>query len=195
MLSDHSPRPEPSAKQRLTVVFADAEIGLRRGVVEVTAAQDAWGRVFAQVAAVLLETAPPSVSAVEHIGSTSVPGLDAKPIIDIAIGVSPGTDLASLDDWLIDLGFLLRGDGNGIRPDRMFGYEIEPMIRLINVHLLPVDHPDWPRYLTFRDRLRAHPAERDAYGLLKRSLAAQHPDDRLAYIAGKESFIVTRRGV
>ena len=47
--------------------------------------------------------------------------------------------------------------------------------------------------LRFRDHLRDHPAERDAYGTLKRRLAERHPDDRLAYIAGKESFILPRR--
>src|SRR5690606_22825574 len=135
-----------------------------------------------------------SVVAIEHIGSTSVPGLDAKAVLDIGIAVRPGTDLSSLDDWLVGLGMLLRGDANDIRPDRMYGYELEPMIRLANVHVIEHDSHDWRSYLAFRDHLRTHPADRDAYAALKRDLAAQHPSDRIAYIDGKADFITARRG-
>ncbi len=68
------------------------------------------------------------------------------------------------------------------------------MIRLANIHVVDADSEDLRRYLAFRDHLRAHPADRDAYGTLKRSLAAQHPSDRLAYIDGKQDFITARRG-
>lgn len=173
--------------------LANADLGLRRGVVDLAPASDAWARAFREVHDVLASTAPDSVVAVEHIGSTSVPGLAAKAIMDVGIGVRPGTPLASLDEWLIGLGMLVRGDANDVRPDRMYGYELEPMIRLVNLHVLEHGSQGWRDYLTFRDHLRAHPDDRDAYGELKRSLAIQHPDDRLAYIAGKESFILDRR--
>lgn len=142
----------------------------------------------------LADTAPASVVAIEHIGSTSVPGLDAKPILDMAIAVQPRTILSTLDSWLTDLGMLLRGDGDDVRPDRMYGFELEPMIRLANIHVVDADSDDLRRYLAFRDHLRAHPADRDAYGALKHALAAQHPSDRLAYIDGKQDFITARRG-
>ena len=114
--------------------------------------------------------------------------------MDVAIGVRPGTALESLDKWLTGLGLLLRGDATDVRPDRMYGYELEPMIRLINVHVLEHRSRGWHDYLRFRDRLRTNADHRDAYAALKRQLAVQHPDDRLAYIAGKESFILTHRG-
>jgi len=180
--------------ERLANAFADSGLGLRRGVVELAPASDAWGRAFQEVHAVLSATAPASVVAIEHIGSTAVPGLDAKAILDILIGVHDGTELASLDDWLVGLGMLLRGDANDVRPDRMYGYELEPMIRLANVHVIEHDSGDWRRYLAFRDHLRAHRADRDAYAALKRSLATRHPSDRLAYIDGKQDFIIARRG-
>lgn len=180
--------------ERLANAFSGADLGLRRGVVDLAPASDAWARAFQKVFAVLDATAPASVVAVEHIGSTAVPGLDAKAILDIGIAVAPGTELASLDGWLTGLGMLLRGDANDVRPDRMYGYELEPMVRLANVHVL--DHSDdgWRRYLAFRDHLRAHPADRDAYGALKHALAAEHSSDRLAYIDGKQDFITARRG-
>jgi len=186
--------PYPQPASRLAAAFHEADLGLRRGVVGLVPASDAWASAFADVQAVLADTAPASVAAIEHIGSTSVAGLDAKPILDVGIAVVPGTKLASLDGWLIGLGMLLRGDANDVRPDRMYGYEIEPMIRLANVHVLDHGDDDWRRYLAFRDHLRAHPADRDAYGALKRSLAAQHPSDRLAYVDGKQDFVIARRG-
>lgn len=180
--------------QRLASAFTGSGLGLRRAVVDLAPASDAWARVFAEVHAVLSATAPASVVAIEHIGSTAVPGLDAKAILDVGIAVRRGTEFAPLDDWLVGLGLLLRGDANDIRPDRMYGYELEPMVRLANLHVMEHESDDWRRYLAFRDHLRARPADRDAYGALKRSLAAQHPSDRLAYIDGKADFITARRG-
>lgn len=179
---------------RLARDLADTDLGLRRGVVALAPASDAWPLAFAAARSVLAESAPSDVLAIEHIGSTSIAGLDAKPILDIAVVVSPGTVLASLDDWLTSLGMLLRGDANDIRPDRMYGYELQPMIRLANVHVVEDGSEQLRHYLAFRDHLRAHPADRDAYGALKHAMAAQHPNDRLAYIDGKADFIRTRRG-
>lgn len=182
------------ARARLAAAFRDADLGLRRGVVDLAPASDAWAPAFAEVHAVLAATAPASVVAIEHIGSTSVPGLAAKAILDIGIAVRAETPPSSLDGWLTSLGMLVRGDGNDIRPDRMYGFELEPMIRLANVHVIGADSEDRRRYLAFRDHLRAHPVDRDAYGALKHVLAVRHPQDRLAYIAGKTDFITARRG-
>ena len=117
----------------------------------------------------------------------------ASALLSLGRFVRPGTALDSLDGWLTGLGMLLRGDANDVRPDRMYGFELEPMIRLMNVHVLEHDSPEWWHYLRFRDHLRAHTVDRDAYGALKHALAGQHPDDRIAYIDGKESFILARR--
>lgn len=181
-------------RSALRGAFRDAGLGLRRGIVQLSPASDAWARAYQDIQAVLAATAPASVVAIEHIGSTSVPGLDAKAILDVGIAVHPGTELASLDAWLVGLGMLLRGDANDVRPDRMYGYELEPMVRLANVHVVEQGSADWRRYLAFRDHLRANPTDRDAYAALKRALAVQHPDDRIAYIDGKADFITTRRG-
>ena len=75
---------------RLADALRDADLGLRRRVVDLAPASDAWARAFAGIHEVLAETAPPSVVAIEHIGSTSVPGLDAKPILDVGIAVRSG---------------------------------------------------------------------------------------------------------
>ncbi|QTX03485.1 GrpB family protein [Agromyces archimandritae] len=180
----------------LATAFADSGLGVRRGVVELAPSTPAWAETFERVAGVLRNTAPACVAAIEHIGSTSVPGLTAKPLLDVAVALRPGTDSADadVDAWLSGLGMLFRGDRDEIRPDRMYGFELEPMVRLANIHVVPVGSPDLSRYLAFRDRLRASPSEREAYAALKLRLATEHPRDRLAYLAGKEAFIVARRG-
>lgn len=141
--------------------------------------------------------APPAVVAIEHIGSTSVPGLAAKPILDIGVGVDHAIRNEDVHDevhkWLIELGFLFRGGANEVRPDRMYGYELQPMNRLANIHVLEFDSTEWRHYTGFRDFLRTHPSDRDAYGELKLQLSVQHPDDRIAYVDGKGAFIVERR--
>lgn len=185
--------PHSDPARRLADALTGTGLGLRRGVVAVAPASDAWARAFRGVHEALASTAPTEVLSIEHIGSTSVPGLEAKPILDIAIGVRPGTPSDALDGWLSGLGMLLRGDATDVRPDRMYGYELEPMIRLVNVHVLEYQSRGWQDYLGFRDHLRADPVDREAYGALKRRLADRHPGDRLAYIRDKESFILPRR--
>ncbi|MFF2276273.1 GrpB family protein [Agromyces sp. NPDC058126] len=181
----------------ISVAFADSALGLPRGVVQITPASDAWARTFDDVRAAMAFDAPNAVVAIEHIGSTSVPGLAAKPILDIGIGVrhpiQVGDVQDEIHDWLTGLGFEFRGDANDVRPDRMYGYELQPMIRLANLHVLEYRSQEWQYYIGFRDFLRAHPSERDAYRELKLNLSIQHPDDRIAYIDGKAAFIVERR--
>ncbi|GAB3599067.1 GrpB family protein [Microbacterium tumbae] len=177
--------------------FEGAALGLRRGVVALSPARAEWVEAYARVHEVLERSAPPSVVAIEHIGSTSVPGLAAKPILDVAVGVDraivPGAVLPKVDEWLTDLGLLFRGDADDIRPDRMYGYELEPMVRLANVHVLEHATAPWRHYIGFRDRLRSSAADRDAYAAMKRALAHQHPDDRIAYVEAKGAFIRPRR--
>lgn len=189
----------PSLAEDLAAVFARADLGLQRGVVTLAAPSDAWARTFADARAALATDAPASVVAIEHIGSTSVPGLAAKPIFDIAVGVDPAVkdagDHGDLDHWLTELGFLFSGDADDVRPDRMYGYELDPMIRLANVHVLPFDSTAWRHYIFFRDFLRGHPSDRDAYQELKARLSRQHPGDRIAYVDGKGAFIAARRNL
>ncbi|MFC9558307.1 GrpB family protein [Agromyces sp. NPDC056965] len=181
----------------LAIAFAGSALGLPRGIVQITPATDTWARTFDDVRAAMAFDAPNAVVAIEHIGSTSVPGLAAKPILDIGIGVRQPIRLsdvyAEVHDWLTELGFVFRGDANDVRPDRMYGYELQPMIRLANLHVLEHGSREWQYYIGFRDFLRAHPSERDAYRELKVNLSIQHPDDRIAYVDGKEAFIVERR--
>lgn len=130
--------------------------------------------------------------AIEHIGSTSVPGLAAKPIVDIMAGVER---LAIVNDrWLAPLGRL--------GYEYISAYEIEfPMRRYFrkpggtdrprshHLHIVEPTSDFWRRHLLFRDWLRSHPEDARAYAALKRHLAAIHGEDRVAYTDGKTEFI------
>jgi GrpB-like predicted nucleotidyltransferase (UPF0157 family) len=121
----------------------------------------------------------------EHTGSTAIPGLAAKPILDILGGYAEGTPVTECIDVLTTAGYVHRGE-QGI-PGREFFRRGNP--RSYHLHLTAIDSPFWRDHLTFRNRLRADVALRDAYAMLKHELAARFPRDREAYIEAKGAFV------
>lgn len=124
---------------------------------------------------------------VHHVGSTAVPGLAAKPVIDIMVGVH---DLTSARDAIPALRQL---DYRFWEQDphrwRLWFLKPEPAIRTHHLHLVDVDHPEYAAKLAFRDLLQRDPQARRDYEQLKRELADAHPHDRDAYTDGKTSFV------
>jgi len=163
--------------------------GLTRGVVTIVPADPVWPVVFHQLAAELLPALPDSVVTVEHIGSTAVPGLPAKPILDLAVGVRPDADPENASQALEDFGFLRRADADGAELDRNFGLELAERVRLVNAHLVRYAGPQWSWYVLFRDRLRADVRARDEYARIKGDLAGRFGSDRRSYVAGKTGFV------
>ena len=164
-------------------------LGLRRGEVRLALTDPAWPVIFHLLTAELLPYLPESVVAVEHVGSTAVPGLVAKPILDLAIGVRTGADPAVPTAALLKFGFLLRGDVPGPRLDRNFGLELDDRVRSVNAHLVQYRAEEWAAYLAFRDRLRSDPVARDEYARTKITLARDFPGDRASYLDGKSEFV------
>jgi GrpB-like predicted nucleotidyltransferase (UPF0157 family) len=162
-------------------------LGLESGTVRVVPYDSAWPSLFAAEAERLGERfAPAGLPVVfEHTGSTAVPGLAAKPILDILAGYPEDADVAAYVSVLTSAEYLHRGE-QGI-PGREFFRRGNR--RAYHLHLTAVESRFWRDHLTFRDRLRADNALRDAYAALKRDLAMRFPRDREAYIAGKESFV------
>jgi GrpB-like predicted nucleotidyltransferase (UPF0157 family) len=124
---------------------------------------------------------------VEHVGSTAVPGLAAKPVIDLQVSVDALEPWARYVESLERLGYLFAPDPQS--PDfHFFGRPAErPRTHHLHVCAAGSDHER--RHLALRDYLRAHPDEATEYAALKRDLAARHPHDRLAYIDGKEQYV------
>jgi GrpB-like predicted nucleotidyltransferase (UPF0157 family) len=146
-----------------------------------------WPAQFAaERDAIAAALAPWLAGAPEHIGSTAVPGLPAKPIIDI---MAPVVSLAASRD-AIQAAAGLQYVHAAYQADRMHWFcKPGPQHRTHHLHLVPLNSPLWRERLAFRDALRANAALRDAYAGLKQRLAAAHPTDREAYTDAKTAFI------
>ena len=162
-------------------------LGLESGAVRVVEYDPTWPALFSAECARLTRAFADAGLAValEHTGSTAVPGLAAKPILDILGGYPEGADVAAYVRAIEAAGYAHRGE-QGI-PGRAFFRRGDP--RAYHLHLAVVGGPFWRDHLAFRDRLRASDALRDAYAALKRELAARHPRDREAYTDGKAAFV------
>lgn len=150
----------------------------------------AWAAAFAAEARFWRGILGPQVVAIEHIGSTAIPGMPAKPIIDMLITVHDIDDVGAHDAALVAAGYWPRGE-NGI-PGRRFYVKGTDEARTHHVHVFGVDSPEVERHLAFRDFMIAHPAEAQAYARLKEDLAARFPEDAEGYVAGKDAFVQER---
>jgi GrpB-like predicted nucleotidyltransferase (UPF0157 family) len=133
--------------------------------------------------------APWLADGVEHVGSTAVPGLDAKPIVDIMASV---TDLDAVDpEALAPAGWCYVPPDLDGRPWRRFYVKPDEsgQHREAHLHLIQAGHHRWTDQLRFRDALRADPGLAEQYAALKHRLSAEHANDREAYTEGKAEFV------
>lgn len=148
----------------------------------------AWPEAFraeaARIAAALADLQP----GVEHIGSTSVPGLAAKPTIDIVLLVNDLHQLDQRSSAMQALGYEVMGE-YGILGRRYFRKLTAEGVHTHHVHAFQQGSMGADRHLAFRDYLRAHAAIARQYGQLKLRQAAAHPNDIEAYMDGKDPFI------
>jgi len=144
-----------------------------------------WPRAFAEEAVRITSAVGSIALAIDHYGSTAVPGLRAKPIIDLLIGVADIDDGLRIVEPMASLGYDYAGS-QGIPDHHIFG---RPLIRGYLAHVVVHKGDQWVSSLRFRDRLRADPGLRAAYQALKDCLAAE-ATSRAAYTAGKSEFIV-----
>lgn len=126
---------------------------------------------------------------IEHVGSTAVPGLPAKPIIDLQAAVADLACTAQVAARLTGHGWQLVDPDLDRRPWRGFLVKVTAGRRSAHLHLMTADSPRWGEQLAFRDALRADRALRQAYAGLKRELAARHAEDREAYSDAKGDFL------
>ncbi len=155
--------------------------------IEVADYDPQWPSVFAGIAArVRAAFADGPLVEIEHIGSTSVPGLPAKPIVDIDVIIRSRADLPDAVARLATLGYEHQGDG-GIPSREAFLPPADAVYH--HLYVCAEDSPELERQLAFRDYLRAHPDAARQYGELKRELAARHVTDMDAYVNGKTVFV------
>ena len=166
----------------------EGALGLKRHTVRVVAHRAEWQELYKRERRSLLERVGHLVVDVQHVGSTAVPGLAAKPIIDIALSVCSTEVIARLRRPLGELGYIDRGDAGG-DGGYIFVKESAPEVRTHHLHVVAIDDPQWRDYLLFRDKLRADETLRRRYTELKKALQERFADDRKGYTKAKKGFI------
>ncbi len=146
-----------------------------------------WPGRFAEESAQVADRFADNAVAIHHIGSTSVPGLAAKPVIDMLLVVKDIEAVDHKDDEMAALGYVAKGEF-GIAGRRYFPKGPDDA-RTFHLHTYEDGHGEIRRHLEFRDYLIAHPEDAARYGELKVELAARFRDDAEGYMAGKDPLI------
>lgn len=146
-----------------------------------------WAATFEQLRARIWPAIADVAESIEHVGSTSVVGLPAKPVIDLSIVAADRQRLASVIERLAGIGYRHRGD-LGIAGREAFA--ASPGTPDHHLYACLAGSVPLRNHLALRDRLRRDPAAVAAYGQLKKDLAAKFPEDIDSYIAGKSAFIL-----
>ena len=167
--------------------MSDASTGARREEVRLRVHDARWADAFDAEADVLRGVLDPLTPLIEHIGSTAVQGLVAKPLIDIALGFRHRAELERARGLLVEVGYDDRGDLGAAGGVVVAKGPLSERTHIL--HLVELADPQWARWLDFRDALRADAARRDAYAALKIALAERYPNDRKGYTQGKHMFI------
>jgi len=146
-----------------------------------------WLGVFERVRSYVWPAVGDIALSVEHIGSTSVPGLRAKPVIDVCIVVASRREVPACIERLASIGYVHRGN-LGV-PEREAFRRPDELTRH-HLYLSPRESLSLKNHLGFRDYLRSHPEAAREYGELKAELARRFPGDIDSYIVGKTEFIL-----
>ncbi len=149
---------------------------------------EAWKNDFLAVRNELAEALGGLAIRIEHVGSTSVEGLSAKPIIDIDVVIEDEGVLGAVVEALGAIGY--RHEGNlGIEGREAFKYDGKEHLRRHHLYVCPQDSPELRRHLAFRDYLRSHPEAVREYSRIKEEAAELYPNDIDAYIRHKSPLI------
>jgi len=150
-----------------------------------------WPVLYERERAHLMEAIGASVSSIQHIGSTSVRGLGAKPIIDIMIGVRALEEAdAECIEPIVELGYEYVKKFERETPQRRYFRKTDAAgVRTHHIHLVEINSDWWVNHLLFRDYLRASPLDRDAYEKHKRKLAMREWESGNDYADAKTEFI------
>ena len=182
-------------------------IGLERGKTALYDHDFAWNKEAARTIKVLKSVLGKAAVEVEHVGSTAINIIKAKPIIDIAVAVADFKNLLRLNDELKAHGIYYRyavdGAGNNVSGEVDFAatdvrqllyamggyYDGSNKLQTHFIHVVEVGSTEWDNYIRFRDCLNANPSIAKEYENLKVKLCAEHADDRYEYTSRKHEFI------
>lgn len=162
--------------------------GVERYRVRLLKHNPAWAAEFHRVRKLLERAWGENLLAIEHVGSTAIPAIPAKPVLDVAVMVK---SLSELDVGILTrLGYDFRGYQNDSKTRVLFVLRGENQTSLHHIHVCAEGDIDFRRQVAFRDYLNSHPEAAREYAALKEKLAAEHADNRAAYTRGKAEFIL-----
>ena len=148
----------------------------------------AWKSDFAKIRQELENAIGDLIISIEHVGSTSVEGLSAKPCIDIDVVIRDYSVFDAVVSKLAEIGYVHEGD-LGIKDREAFDYSDKPHLQKHHLYVCPRDSAELRRHITFRDYLRANPEAVKTYGAVKETAAKLYPEDIDGYIAYKSPCI------
>jgi GrpB-like predicted nucleotidyltransferase (UPF0157 family) len=149
-----------------------------------------WPRWFGEIKAFLGEKVVNACITIEHVGSTSIPGMIAKPIIDLNL-VIERANFERVKKLLEERGYIDRGD-LGIKDREAFGLIDEALVKTLPAHHLyvtPKDSEELKRHIAFREYLKTHKADRERLSKLKWALAEAFDNDKYPYMDGKDTLV------
>jgi GrpB-like predicted nucleotidyltransferase (UPF0157 family) len=169
-------------------------IGLKRGMVKLVPHDGRWAALFEKEKFLFEDAFQETIIAIEHIGSTAIPGIPAKPIIDINIGVESLEVARAMKPIFVKLGYEHRPFVAGNTVEGLLAQELYvrgPESRRTHyVHVTVYGSDHWNNYVLLRDYLRRNAERAEEYANLKIRLAQEYPNDRGAYTRNKEQFVL-----
>lgn len=164
-------------------------LGLKRGTVKLVKHNPKWADDYEQEKKVIFKAIGGKIENIVHNGSTSIPGISAKPIIDILVGVSSLDVVKELEKPLKTIGYERMHEDASKK--RVFFAKGTDKKRTHYLSIVGINSTDWSSNIAFRNYLRTHKDAARAYDKLKRDLAETYPNDREKYTVAKENFIVS----
>ena len=161
---------------------------MRTAKVIVTPYNAAWAAEFERIKAEIAAALGDLALGIEHVGSTAVVGMSAKPCIDLDVVIKDSSVLDEAVFRLADVGYIHEGN-LGIKGREAFKYTDKPHLMAHHLYVCPQDSAELHRHLTFRDFLRSNPQATAEYSAIKERAAALYPDDIDGYIAYKSPCI------
>ena len=148
-----------------------------------------WRSIFEAESAEIMEAIGHYVAEIEHIGSTAVPGLAAKPVVDILVGLRRLLDAQDCILPMEGMGYEYVPEFEDEFPERRYFRKYSNGKRTHQIHMVEIGTEFWKRHIAFRDHLRSHPESANEYATLKKELATQFENDREGYTNAKSEFI------
>lgn len=170
---------------KTTSLRSCAPLGLNSGELRLSPYRDEWPALFETEKKIIMEAIGGHIEDIQHVGSTSIPGMPAKPILDIAIAVDDFETARACIPPLADLKYTFKGE-NGI-PRRHYFQKGEPCTH--HIHMVEETSEEWTKLIQYRDCLRTDRSVAAAYARLKADLVKRLARDRVAYQNAKADFI------